>query len=106
MSRHSKPKTVSLERAYCVLRRPLVTEKVTLASAHGTFGFEASNDATKHDIKSAVEQIFGVTVLSVNTLIQKGKSKRFRGREGRRSDMKKAFVRLKQGETIDVGARF
>ena len=64
--------------------------------------FRVAIDATKPEIKAAVEGLFGVTVTSVNTLIQKGKSKRFRGRPGVRSDMKKAFVTLAGGQTIDL----
>jgi large subunit ribosomal protein L23 len=64
--------------------------------------FRVSLEATKPEIKAAVEGLFGVTVLGVNTLVQKGKTKRFRGRPGVRSDVKKAFVKLAEGQTIDL----
>ena len=63
--------------------------------------FSVAPDATKREIKTAVEGLFGVTVLAVNTLVQKGKTKRFRGRPGRRTDVKKAFVKLAAGQSID-----
>ena len=93
---------VSQERTFEVVRRPLVTEKSTLASEHNQVAFEVSIDATKPEIKAAVEQLFDVKVLAVNTLRQKGKTKTFRGRRGRRNDYKKAVVRLEEGQSIDV----
>ena len=94
--------TLSGERAYEVLRRPIVTEKSTLGSEHGQVSFEVAIDATKPEIKAAVEQLFKVKVKAVNTLRQKGKTKRFRGRLGQRSDVKKAFITLEAGHSIDV----
>jgi large subunit ribosomal protein L23 len=95
-----KPK-LSREAMYQVIRNPLITEKATMLSEHGQFVFRVAPDATKPEIKAAVEGLFGVTVLAVNTLVQKGKTKRFKGRPGRRSDVKKAFVKLAAGQSID-----
>lgn len=94
--------SISKERMYEVLRRPLITEKATLISEHNQFAFEVAMDASKPEIREAVEGIFSVKVTAVNTLIQKGKAKVFRGRKGRRDDMKKAVVTLADGESIDV----
>ena len=93
---------VGLERAYEVIRRPLITEKATRVSEHNQVAFVVSLDATKPEIKAAVEMLFKVKVEAVNTLRQKGKSKRFRGRPGTRPDIKKAFVTLAEGHSIDV----
>jgi large subunit ribosomal protein L23 len=95
-----KPK-LSREAMYQVIRNPLITEKATSLSEHGQFVFRVAPDANKREIKAAVEGLFGVTVLAVNTLVQKGKTKRFKGRPGRRSDVKKAFVKLAAGQSID-----
>ena len=80
----------------------MVTEKSTLASEHNQVVFKVPLEATKPDIKQAVEGLFEVKVKSVNTLRQKGKTKRFRGRPGQRSDSKKAYVTLEEGHSIDV----
>ncbi len=85
-----------------VIRRPVITEKATLVSENGGVVFEVAKDATKPEIKAAVEAIFGVKVRKVNTLVVKGKKKRFRGRLGERRDWKKAYVMLEDGYTIDV----
>ena len=87
---------------YDVIRRPVITEKATMASENGAVVFEVAIDATKPAIKDAVEQLFGVKVKAVNTTVTKGKQKRFRGVKGRRADVKKAYVRLEEGNTIDV----
>jgi large subunit ribosomal protein L23 len=87
---------------YDVIRRPVITEKATMASEHGAVVFEVSIDANKPAIKEAVETLFGVKVKAVNTTITKGKAKRFRGIKGRRADVKKAYVTLEEGNTIDV----
>jgi large subunit ribosomal protein L23 len=87
---------------YDVILAPVVTEKSTRVSEHNQVVFKVRMEATKPDIKAAVESIFGVTVLAVNTLIQKGKMKRFKGRVGFRSDAKKAIVTLAEGQNIDV----
>jgi large subunit ribosomal protein L23 len=93
---------LSREAMYQIIRSPVITEKSTQVSAHNQVVFRVAVEATKPQIKEAVEGLFGVTVVGVNTLIQKGKVKRFRGRPGRRSDMKKAFVRLAEGQQIDL----
>jgi len=89
---------------YDVVRKPIVTEKSARGSENGQMTFEVSIDATKPQIKTAVETLFEVEVKAVNTLIQKGKTKRFKGIMGRRKDMKKAIVTLKDGQTIDTGS--
>ena len=94
--------TISRERLYELVRRPVVTEKSTLGSEHHQVAFEVPLDARKPEIKAAIEGLFKVKVTAVNTLRQKGKSKRFRGRLGTRSDVKKAYVTLAEGHSIDV----
>ena len=85
-----------------VIRKPIITEKATMASEANAVVFEVSIDANKPMIKEAVESLFGVKVKAVNTSITKGKSKRFRGQLGKRKDVKKAYVTLEAGNTIDV----
>ena len=97
-----KPGKPSQERMYQVIKAPVITEKATMGSQHGQVTFKVALDATKHEIKHAVESLFKVKVTAVNTAVVKGKVKRFKGREGRRSDYKKAMVTLEQGQTIDV----
>ncbi len=97
-------KTVSRERMYNIVRRPVITEKATRGSEHNQVTFEVALDASKPEIKQAVENLFDVKVTSVNTLRVKGKEKRFKGRLGRRSDYKKAIVTLGEGQHIDVTA--
>jgi large subunit ribosomal protein L23 len=87
---------------YDVIRKPIITEKATLASEHNAVVFEVAIDANKPQIKEAVEGLFGVKVKAVNTSITKGKVKRFRGKLGVRKDVKKAYVTLEEGNTIDV----
>jgi large subunit ribosomal protein L23 len=87
---------------YDLIKKPVITEKATMASEAGAVVFEVAMDATKPQIKAAVEGVFGVKVKAVNTTITKGKTKRFRGRAGERSDKKKAYVTLEEGNTIDV----
>ena len=87
---------------YDLIRKPIITEKATMASEHGAVVFQVAMDATKPEIKEAVEAVFGVKVKAVNTVVAKGKVKRFRGRPGERSDRKKAYVTLEEGNTIDV----
>ena len=91
------------EWMYEVIRRPLVTEKSAQGSAANQVTFEVSLKATKPQIKAAVEGLFGVKVKGVNTLVQKGKTKFFRGTRAIRGDMKKAIISLADGQTIDVG---
>lgn len=87
---------------YDVIVKPIITEKATMASEANAVVFQVAKDATKPQIKEAVETLFGVKVKAVNTVVTKGKTKRFRGRPGVRSDLKKAYVTLEEGNTIDV----
>ena len=87
---------------YDVIRKPVITEKATMASEANAVVFEVAKDSTKPQIKDAIEALFGVKVKAVNTTITKGKQKRFRGMLGRRNDVKKAYVTLEEGNTIDV----
>jgi len=107
MSTSRKPRgrvTLTPERMYDLVRRPVITEKATLVSEHNQVVFRVPMDATKPEIKAAVEGLFGVKVDGVNTLRQVGKKKRWRGRLGRTSDYKKALVRLAEGESIDISS--
>src|SRR5690606_11440867 len=97
-------KTQVTPRMYDILLAPVITEKATMGSEHGQVTFKVALDATKPEIKDAVDAIFGGQVKAVNTLRLKGKTKRFRGYEGRRSDINKAIVTLAGGETADVTA--
>lgn len=92
------------EWMYETIRAPRVTEKTTLGSMHNQVTFVVAPDATKPRIKAAVEALWGVTVTGVNTLNQKGKTKRFRGVKGRQVGIKKAIVTLKEGDVIDTEA--
>lgn len=94
--------TVSKERTFELLRSPVITEKATLLSEHNQVTFRVPMDANKVEVRKAVENVFGVKVTAVNTIVTKGKTKRFRGRVGRRADVKKAIVTLAEGESIDV----
>lgn len=89
---------------YDMVQAPVITEKSAMGSQHGQVTFRVPLEATKPQIKTAVETLFGVKVKAVNTLVQKGKVKRFRGIVGRRNDMKKAMVSLEDGQSIDIGA--
>ena len=89
-------------RHYDVIVGPLITEKSTLLSENNAVVFKVANKATKPEIKAAVEALFSVSVVGVNTLIQKGKTKRWKGKPYKRSDVKKAVVRLAEGQSIDV----
>jgi large subunit ribosomal protein L23 len=89
-------------RHYDVIVSPVITEKSTLASESNQVVFNVAKGATKSTIKAAVEALFGVKVKAVNTLVRKGKLKRFRGMLGRQSDVKKAVVTLVDGQSIDV----
>lgn len=89
---------------YDVIVKPVITEKATMASEAGAVVFQVAKSATKPQIKEAVESVFGVKVKAVNTVITKGKAKKFRGRPGERSDVKKAYVTLEEGNTIDVSS--
>ena len=87
---------------YDVIRKPIITEKATMASEANAVVFEVAIAANKPQIKEAVEAIFNVKVKAVNTVLTKGKTKRFKGRIGRRNDVKKAYVTLEEGHMIDV----
>ena len=89
-------------RHYDAILSPVITEKATLLSEQNKVVFRVANDATKDEIAAAVEALFKVNVTKVNTLVVKGKTKRFRGRPGRRSDVKKAVVTLAEGQSIDI----
>ena len=89
-------------RHYDVIVSPVITEKSNLISEHNQVVFNVAPKATKPEIKAAIEALFGVKVEAVNTIVRKGKVKRFRGIVGRQSDVKKAIVTLAEGQTIDV----
>jgi large subunit ribosomal protein L23 len=89
-------------RHYDVIVAPHITEKSTLVSEHNAVVFKVANDATKPEIKAAVEALFSVKVTGVNTIVQKGKTKKWKGKPYTRSDMKKAIVTLADGDQIDV----
>jgi large subunit ribosomal protein L23 len=89
-------------RHFDVVVAPVITEKSTLLSENNAVVFKVANDASKPEIKAAVEALFGVNVVSVNTLVTKGKTKRWKGKPYTRSDVKKAIVRLAEGQSIDV----
>jgi large subunit ribosomal protein L23 len=97
----AKTGTIALDH-YDVIRAPIITEKSTQVSEHNQVVFEVAPGATKPAIKAAVEALFDVKVTGVNTLIAKGKTKRFKGQRYMRTDVKKAVVTLAEGETIDV----
>ena len=87
---------------YDIIRRPIITEKATLASEVGGVVFEVAMKSNKTEIKQAIEELFKVKVKAVNTSITKGKIKRFRGQLGKQRDIKRAYVMLEEGNTIDV----
>ncbi len=89
---------------YDIIKSPVITEKSTLLGEHNVFTFRVPLKAAKPEIKAAVEALFNVKVLTVNTLRQQGKTKRFKGHMGKRSDYKKAMVKLAEGQTIDITA--
>ena len=89
-------------RHYDVIVAPHITEKSTLLSEQNAVVFKVAKDASKPEIKAAVEALFGVTVTQVNTIVSKGKTKRWKGKPYQRSDMKKAIVRLAEGQSIDI----
>lgn len=103
MAAKKKEKLEPAPWMYDIVRRPVITEKSTLGSQHGQVTFRVPLEATKPQIRTAVETLFEVKVTGVNTLVAKGKTKGFRGRRGFRSDTKKAVVTLAEGQTIDVG---
>jgi large subunit ribosomal protein L23 len=94
--------TISKAAAFDTILRPIITEKATMANENGQVTFAVPVTATKPEIKAAVEMLFDVEVKAVNTILLKGKTKMWKGRPGRRSDMKKAMVTLVEGHTIDL----
>ena len=96
---------MSAHSAYDVIIAPVITEKATAVSESNQVVFKVRRDATKPEIKAAIEELFGVKVLAVNTILRKGKTKTFRGVKGKQQDVKKAIVRLAEGDTIDVTTR-
>ena len=102
MSEAATRPILSKEKMYQTILAPLVTEKATALSEQNQFVFRVSIEATKPEIKASVEALFGVKVLAVNTLVVKGKTKRFKGHPGQRSDWKKAMVKLAEGQSIDL----
>jgi large subunit ribosomal protein L23 len=97
-----KPRTAPDARHYDIVLAPHITEKSTMVSEHNAVVFRVAPNATKPEIKAAVEALWGVKVTSVNTLTSKGKTKRWKGKPYQRSDVKKAIVTLAEGNTIDI----
>ncbi|HJO71419.1 MAG: 50S ribosomal protein L23 [Rhodospirillales bacterium] len=93
---------ISKSRMYEMVRAPIITEKTTLLSEQNQVSFRVPLAATKPEIKAAVEGLFDVKVIAVNTLRQKGKAKSYKGRPGKRGDTKKAIITLAEGQSIDV----
>lgn len=91
-------------RHYDAIVAPVITEKTTILAENNQVVFEVAITASKPEIKEAIEKLFGVTVMAVNTIVTKGKTKRFRGIAGRRKDVKKAIVTLKDGDAIDISS--
>ncbi len=98
----AKPPLVTKDQMYRIVRAPVITEKATRGSEHNQVTFKVALDASKPEIKAAIEGLFGVKVKAVNTLRTDGKKKLFRGMKGQRSEYKKAIVTLEPGQTIDV----
>jgi large subunit ribosomal protein L23 len=97
-----KPQTAPDARQFDIVLAPHITEKSTMLSESNSVVFKVASKATKPEIKAAEEALFGVTVVGVNTIVVKGKTKRWKGQPYQRSDMKKAIVRLAEGQSIDV----
>jgi len=89
-------------RHYDVILAPHITEKSTLLSENNAVVFKVAGDASKPQIKDAVEALFDVKVTGVNTIVTKGKTKRWKGKPYKRSDVKKAVVTLAEGQSIDI----
>lgn len=103
--KYLKHNSISLERAYDVIKSPVITEKSTFLSQFSQFVFDVSIDSSKYEIAKAVEAIFKVNVKGVTTLNRQGKIKRFKGRLGKRTAIKRAYVQLLPGQSIDVGGQ-
>ena len=100
-----KPATKAVDnRHYDIVLAPHITEKSTMLSEHNAVVFKVAEDATKPQIKAAVEALFNVKVTGVNTIVSKGKTKRWKGQSYQRSDFKKAIVTLAEGSAIDITA--
>jgi large subunit ribosomal protein L23 len=99
---HHRALTLSREAMFNIVRSPVITEKATLLTERNQVVFRVAIDASKPEIKKAIETLFKVKVTAVNTLVQKGKTKLFKGRPGVRSDVKKAYVQLADGQSIDL----
>ena len=97
-----KPTQAPDARHYDIVLAPHITEKSTMLSETNSVVFRVAPKASKPEIKAAIEALFGVSVVSVNTLTSKGKTKRWKGKPYQRSDVKKAIVRLAEGQSIDV----
>jgi large subunit ribosomal protein L23 len=98
-----KPSNAAIDnRHYDVVLAPHITEKSTMLSDHNAVVFKVANDATKPEIKAAVEALFNVSVTNVNTMVTKGKTKKWKGQAYTRSDAKKAIVTLAEGQSIDI----
>src|SRR4051794_7828690 len=97
-----KPQQATDVRHYDIVLAPHITEKTTMLSESNSVVFRVAPKATKPEIKAAVEALFGVTVIGVNTMVSKGKTKKWKGKPYQRSDMKKAIVRLAEGQSIDI----
>jgi large subunit ribosomal protein L23 len=97
-----QPQTAVDNRHYDVILAPHITEKSTMLSEHNAVVFKVAGSASKPEIKAAVEALFGVTVTGVNTIVQKGKTKKWKGTPYQRSDAKKAIVTLAAGQSIDI----
>jgi large subunit ribosomal protein L23 len=93
---------VTKEHYYDIIKSPAITEKGTLVSEHNQIVFNVARTATKPEIKKAIEGLFGVKVKAVNTLVRKGKKRRFKGQVAMLSDVKKAYVTLEEGQRLDV----
>lgn len=93
-----------MDRNYQIIKRPLITEKTTMIAENNTYTFEVLKNADKVEVKNAIEAIFNVKVEKVNILNQQGKTKRFKGVPGKRNDVKKAYVRLQEGQVLDLAA--
>lgn len=104
MAKATSSKPVLTEKIYTTLKSPIVTEKSMMGSQNGQVTFRVPLEATKPEIKKAIEALFEVKVTAVNTILTKGKVKRFKGVLGKRVDVKKAIVTLQEGQTIDIGA--
>ncbi len=103
MAKAKAKEAAAQEWMFSIIRSPVVTEKSMTASGNGQVTFKVALEATKPQIKAAVEALFNVQVKAVNTLILKGKTKRFRGQLGQRNDVKKAMITLADGQTIEMG---